>query len=208
MPEQFLPFLGVVLVLTITPGPDMVLVLRNGMSSGPRAAWITGFGCCTGIALYALTAAFGLAAFLQTSPQAFEVVRWVGALYLVYLGIRAVLAARNVRHAGPGGAFEAGSGVPVGEAYRQGVISNVLNPKIALLFLTLIPQFITVAEPKMRTSVILAITFLGIAIVWWSLFAVGLRAIGAMLSKRANRVWIERLAGVVLIALGARIILG
>lgn len=208
MPEQFLPFLGVVLVLTVTPGPDMVLVLRNGLSSGPRTAWVTGLGCCTGIALYALAAAFGLAAFLQTSPQAFDIVRWVGALYLAYLGIRTVLATRKVRHAETGGAVEMGTALPVGEAYRQGVISNVLNPKIALLFLTLIPQFITVTEPKTQTSVILAVTFLGIAILWWSMFAAGLRAIGALLTKRTSRIWVERLAGVVLIALGARIIFG
>ncbi|MGO4617777.1 LysE family translocator [Nocardia sp. 2YAB30] len=208
MPEEFLPFLGVILLLTVTPGPDMILVLRNGLVAGMKGAWITGLGCCTGIAAYALAAALGIAALLQTSPRLFDAVRWIGAIYLAYLGIRAVMSTVRKSNTAPAEIGRARFEIPSGAAYRQGVISNLLNPKIALLFLTLIPQFVTATEPKMQTTAILAITFLAVAVVWWTLFAAGLKVIGPVLSNTRIRSWIERIAGVILIGLGARIVLG
>ena len=95
MPRQFLPFLAVTALLTLTPGPDMALALRNGMRGGVRVAWWTGLGCCTGISVYAAASAVGLAAVLAASATAFAVVKLVGAGYLIYLGALALLHSRN-----------------------------------------------------------------------------------------------------------------
>ena len=228
MPDQLLPFLAVVAVLTLTPGPDMALVLRNGVRGGSSAAWWTGLGCCTGIAGYAAASAVGLAALLAASATAFTALKLVGAAYLVYLGVMALWHARRrpaAPAAGAAGAASAvgaaatraddrdagnpGVGAPAlrrATAFRQGLLSNLLNPKIALLFLTLIPQFVTPGEPVWTTGVLAAV-FLAVAVVWWRAFSLAVGALGALLSRERVRTAVDRVAGVVLIGLGVRVAL-
>src|SRR5918997_5477468 len=91
MPDLLVPYLAVIAVLTITPGPDMLLALRNGIRGGTHAAWVTGLGCCTGIAIHATLAVLGLSAILAASSEAFTVVKVAGAAYLVWLGLQALL---------------------------------------------------------------------------------------------------------------------
>ncbi|GAB4083337.1 LysE family translocator [Modestobacter muralis] len=136
MPAQLLPFLAVVAVLTLTPGPDMALVLRNGVRGGVTSAWWTGLGCCAGIAVYATAAAVGLAAVLAASATAFMVLKLVGAGYLIYLGVMALWHSRKGPAATP---TETPVPTALGRraAFQQGLVSNLLNPKIALIFLTL-----------------------------------------------------------------------
>ncbi|MBF5083436.1 LysE family translocator [Quadrisphaera sp. INWT6] len=231
MPDQLLPFLVVVAVLTLTPGPDMALVLRNGVRGGSSAAWWTGLGCCTGIAGYAAASAVGLAALLAASATAFTALKLVGAAYLVYLGVMALWHSRR-RPAAPaaGAAGAAGAASAAGAAaaraadreagdpgvdasalrrataFRQGLLSNLLNPKIALLFLTLIPQFVTPGEPVWTTGVLAAV-FLAVAVVWWRAFSLAVGALGALLSRERVRTAVDRVAGVVLIGLGVRVAL-
>ncbi|WBB62005.1 LysE family translocator [Streptomyces sp. WMMC500] len=209
-PEQFVPFLGVVLLLTVTPGPDMALILRNGLSANTGVAWMTGLGCCTGIAAYALTSSLGMAALLASSPRAFDAVRYAGAVYLIYLGGRALQSAltRHRSAAEQGDMRRRGCSISRATAFRQGLISNLLNPKIALLFLTLIPQFIGKAEPRTQTTFVLSVTFLAIAVLWWSVFSLALHAAARLITTAQSRLWVERLTGVVLVALGVRILVG
>ncbi|WP_141013363.1 LysE family translocator [Nocardioides sambongensis] len=212
MPDHFLAFLGVAGLLTLTPGPDMALVLRNGVRGGSRAAWWTGLGCCTGIAGYALITAVGLAAVLAASDAAFTVIKVAGAAYLVYLGARALWAASA---GGSEPAVEPEIGVTGGsgaamtsrrEAFRQGLVSNLLNPKIALIFLTLIPQFVTAEDPAYATGV-LAVAFLAMAVLWWRVFSLAVGALGRLMARERVRRAIEGLTGVVLIGLGVRMAL-
>jgi threonine/homoserine/homoserine lactone efflux protein len=204
VPDQLLPFLVVDGLLTLTPGPDMALVLRNGVAGGSRIAWWTGLGCCTGITVYAVTSALGLAALLAASATAFLVVKLAGAAYLVYLGVTTLWRSR--RAAEQPVAPDARS--PVLErraAYRQGLLSNLLNPKIALLFLTLIPQFVSRDEPALATTAVLAVAFIGMAVLWWRVFSLAVGALGRVLARERVRTAIERLTGAVLIALGLRV---
>src|SRR4051794_17053290 len=156
MPHE-LPFLAVVAVLTITPGPDMALVLRNGVRGGSSAAWWTALGCCTGIACYAVATTAGLSALLIASHTAFTTLRLVGGVYLAYLGATALWHARTSLSAAT---TDTAAVTSRRTAYRQGLVTNLLNPKIALLFLTLIPQFVATGEPAFRTTAFLAATFL------------------------------------------------
>jgi len=208
VPHQFLPFLAVTALLTLTPGPDMALGLRNGMRGGVRVAWWTGLGCCTGISVYAAASAVGLAAVLAASATAFAVVKLVGAGYLIYLGALALLHSRNRAPAdGQGAVAREPDGTALGraQAFRQGLTSNLLNPKIALIFLTLIPQFVSPGEPPFATTAILAGAFLGMAVVWWRIFSVAVGVLGRLMARPAVRVAVERVTGVVLIGLGLRI---
>ncbi len=206
MPAQLLPFLAVVVVLTLTPGPDMALVLRNGVRGGSSTAWWTGLGCCTGIAVYAAAATAGLAALLAASATAFTVLKLVGAAYLVYLGVMALWHSRRRPSAARTASALPPPLVGRGAAFRQGLLTNLLNPKIALIFLTLIPQFVTPGEPVWTTGVLAAV-FLAVAVLWWGCFSLAVGALGRFLSKERVQVAIDRVAGVVLIGLGVRVAL-
>lgn len=204
MPRDLLPFLGVVAVLTITPGPDMALVLRNGVRGGSSTAWWTALGCITGIASYAAASTAGLSALLIASHTAFTALRLVGGIYLAYLGATALWHARKSL---AGATVDAPAVTSRRKAYRQGLVTNLLNPKIALLFLTLIPQFVATGEPAFRTTGFLAGTFLVIAVVWWRVFSLAVGALGRVLGRPRVRTWLERLTGCVLIGLGVRVVL-
>ena len=208
MPAELVPFLLVVAVLTVTPGPDMALVLRNGVRGGVPAAWRTGLGCCAGIAVHATAAVVGLSAILAASATAFTVVKLLGATYLVYLGASAIWHARltergGVKQPAPVEPSQPGRG----SAYRQGLLTNLLNPKIALLFLTLIPQFVAPGEPALATTAALAAVFLASAVLWWRLVSFLVVPLGRLLSRDRVRQNFERLTGAVLVALGMRVAL-
>jgi threonine/homoserine/homoserine lactone efflux protein len=204
VPELLIPYLAVIAVLTITPGPDMLLVLRNGIRDGTAAAWATGLGCCTGIAVHATLAVLGLSAILAASSQAFTTVRLAGAAYLVVLGVQAIAGSFRGREpdlAGAGGPPEARS------AYRQGLVTNLLNPKIALLFLTLLPQFVADGEPRVATTAVLAAIFLVAAIAWWRAFSLAVGPLGRFLSRPRVVAWFDRATGTLLVGLGVRVAL-
>ncbi|GAB3970702.1 LysE family translocator [Actinoallomurus acanthiterrae] len=230
MPELLFPFLGVVALLTVTPGPDMLLVVRNGLSAGSRAAWLTGLGCCLGISIHATAAVLGLSAILAASATAYTVVKLAGAAYLAYLGIRMLISA--LMSVDGEEDADAGSGtpsIPVATAvtrgdgegpaaptvdtrvvshtgaavFRQGLITNLLNPKIALLFITLLPQFVAHDEPRLRTTVVLAAIFLCVAVVWWRTFSLAIGPISRVLRGGRARRLLDGLAGSALLAISA-----
>ena len=204
MPDLLLPYLAVIAVLTITPGPDMLLALRNGIRGGTEAAWATGLGCSVGIAVHATLAVLGLSAILAASSEAFTVVKIAGAAYLVFLGVQAIVSSLRHRDAG---LVERSSAGPSGSAFRQGLVTNLLNPKIALLFLTLLPQFVADGEPRVATTAVLAGIFLAGAVVWWRLFSLAVGPLGRFLSRPGVVAWFDRGTGVLLVGLGVRVAL-
>ena len=218
MPDLLAPYLAVIAVLTVTPGPDMLLVLRNGVRGGSRAAWVTGLGCCTGIAIHAALAVLGLSAILAASSEAFTAVKVAGAAYLVLLGVQAIVgsfgvgrarssALANQPPAGGGDRLKPVTGWRGGSFFRQGLFSNLLNPKIALLFLTLLPQFVADGEPRVATTATLAAIFLGIAVLWWRAFSLAVGPLGRFLSRPAVVRWFDRGTGALLVGLGLRVAL-
>ncbi|HEX8742239.1 MAG TPA: LysE family translocator [Thermoleophilaceae bacterium] len=202
MPDLLLPYLAVIAVLTITPGPDMLLALRNGLRGGPEAAWATGLGCSAGIAVHALLAVLGLSAILAASDEAFTVVRVAGAAYLVLLGVQAI-AGSFTRSS----ALDAPGGRETGSPFQQGLITNLLNPKMALLFLTLLPQFVADGEPRVATTAVLAAIFLAGAVAWWRAFSLAVGPLGRLLSRPRVVAWFDRGTGALLVGLGLRVAL-
>jgi threonine/homoserine/homoserine lactone efflux protein len=205
VPELLLPFLGVVAILTITPGPDTLLVVRNGLSAGVRGAWLTGLGCCLGISVHATAAVLGLSAILAASATAYTVVKLAGATYLAYLGVRLLISTIMSGEEPPPERMPQVAVRGNGAAFRQGLVTNLLNPKIALLFLTLLPQFVASDEPRLRTTATLAAVFLGIAVLWWRTFSLAIGPISRVLRGRRSRRLLDGAAGCALIAISARV---
>lgn len=215
MPDLFVPYLGLIALITLTPGPDMLVVLRNGLRGGSAAAWATGAGCCTGIATHAVLATAGLSAILAASSEAYTTVKLVGAAYLVWLGISAVASTIGKRRDSAQSLAElARAGRNADDfqldrrtAFRQGLLSNLLNPKIAILFLTLLPQFVADGEPRVQTTAILAATFVVIGFIFMRLFSLAIGTIARLLERGMVGMWIERVTGALLAAIGVGVAL-
>jgi RhtB (resistance to homoserine/threonine) family protein len=195
-----LVFLGVITLLTITPGADMAMVSRSVFLGGRRAAFATTLGIAAGCLIWALASAVGVAAVLAASETAYDALRLVGAAYLVWLGVQSLLAARR------GYAGEPGASPPaVRSPFRQGLLTNLFNPKIALFYTTFLPQFIQPGDPVLLLSVAMASVHIVLGILWLSAYAWLLdRAVETFRSSRLRRA-LDTLTGVVLVGLGIRV---
>jgi threonine/homoserine/homoserine lactone efflux protein len=200
-------FVGVAALIIVVPGPDTALVTKNAVLHGRRAALGTAVGVTTGLALWTLASAVGIASLLRSSEIAFTVVKLVGAAYLVWLGVQALLTARR-RHAAGGGGSGAGTArgrLSAGGAARQGVLSNLSNPKIAALFTSLLPQFVTPGRSVLAPSLALGGLFAAMTLVWLVAYALAASKASSILERPRVAAAVDRLTGVVLIALGLRL---
>lgn len=182
-----LMFVVAAALLTLSPGPDTMLVVRNTVRGGRRDGWRTTLGITSGLVVHATLSAVGLSWILMRSATAFEVVRLAGAAYLVWLGVQSLWAAWRGR------VVEVGPQVAEGRPFREGLLTNLLNPKVAVFYLAFLPQFD--ASPFL-----LAAIHMVMGLVWLSIVSVA----AVVVSGRARR-WIEALCGTVLAALGLRL---
>ena len=200
--EDVLAFAGVVAVIVVLPGPDMALVLQNGLTRGRRAAVETALGINAGLLVWALAAAFGIAALLHSSALAFTVLKLAGAAFLVWLGLRALAQAwRGTTD----GSAEHRPARRRTSPFRQGLLSNLLNPKIALVFTTLIPQFVDPDGPALAQTLLLATVFICMGLVWLTAYALLVAKVAAVLKRSAVRRVLHAVTGTVLTALGVRL---
>jgi threonine/homoserine/homoserine lactone efflux protein len=195
-----LVFLGVITLLTITPGADMAMVSRSVFLGGRRAAFATTLGIAAGCLVWALASAAGVAAVLAASETAYDALRLVGAAYLVWLGVQSLLAARR------GYGRDDQASVPaVRSPFRQGLLTNIFNPKIALFYTTFLPQFIGPGDPVLLLSLAMAGVHIVLGIVWLSAYAWLLdRAVATFRGSRLRRA-LDTLTGAVLVGLGIRV---
>jgi threonine/homoserine/homoserine lactone efflux protein len=193
---QVLAFAGVALVLSVTPGPDMALVLRNSLRGGRPAAFRTILGVGVGLLGWAAATALGVAAVLAASSTVFTVLKIAGGAYLVVLGIQTLLALRR------GERRTVATTGPTGSPFRQGLVTNLLNPKLAVFFTTLLPQFISEGDPVFAKSMLLAGVFVAIGMTWLVIYVYIVGSVAR--SPRLRRI-VEAISGVVLVALGARL---
>ena len=200
-----MPDLGLFLVasalLTIAPGPDIVYVLTRGVAQGRLAGYAAALGFATGVIFHTALAAIGVAALIRSSAFAFSLVRYAGAGYLIYLGIR-ILADR--------GAFRLAkdnADIALWTVYKQSVIGNALNPKVTLFFLSFLPQFVDFNAGHVELQmVLLGVTFMLQTVLIFGAIAFFSGVIGEKL--RSNSAIADRLnifAGIIFIALGMRI---
>lgn len=203
--RDLLAFAGVAVIIVVMPGPDMALVLRNGIACGRRAALETAVGINAGLLVWALAAALGIAAILHASATAFAVLKLAGAAYLVLLGVRALHDAwRGASKLRGEAGYQSGR---VRSAFRQGLLSNLLNPKIALVFTTLIPQFVESGDPAVARTILLAAIFIGMGLVWLTSYALLIAQVGVLLRRPVVRRAVNAITGTVLTAFGVRLAL-
>lgn len=207
--DQLLLFLVGSILVTIVPGPDMALVMRQVFIGGTALAQRSIYGNMSGLAIHALALAAGLSALLVASAEAYTVVKLAGAVYLVYLGVQTLRSARHAMSDAARDAAEAADRpVPsMRTAYFQGLISTVLNPKPALLFLTYLPQFVDTSRAVLPQIAFLATVHILIGLAWMTLYAHVVQRAHRTLTRPDIRRGIEGVTGFVLIALGLRVAL-
>ena len=192
---QIGPFLAVAAIVVITPGVDMALVTRNALMHGRRAAVMTAFGINVGILFWVMAAALGLAAVVSTSASAFAAIKLAGAAYLVYLGIQALRSARRDRQEDQPIVRSAPSSRL---AFRQGLVSNILNPKIAVFFTSLLPQFVG-AHGSAGNLLLLGLLFNAMGIGWLICYATAVaRGRNVLVRPRVKRT-LDRISGLVVV---------
>ncbi|MDY0107451.1 MAG: LysE family translocator [Giesbergeria sp.] len=210
-PQQLLVFIAAGWLLNLTPGPDVLYIVSNALRSGARAGLVAGLGITAGCFVHVAAAAVGVGALLSASATAFTVLKWAGAAYLLWMGVR-MLFARAV--GGNGAAMAAApSAAPVAASLRSvflgGFWTNVLNPKVALFFLAFVPQFIAPGtDNKALAFVLLGVLFNVNAIpvnAGWALAA-------SWMARRAGAIqrgmhWLDRVAGALFIGFGLKLAL-
>ena len=176
----------------------MALVAKVTLQDGRRSAFFTSLGITAGLPVHATASALGLSVILSTSAEAFTVVKIAGAVYLGYLGIQ------TLRHAGaairPGHAARSRT---ARAAFLQGFLNNVLNPKVALFYVTFLPQFINPGDNVLLRSLLLAGIHVALGVVWLATYAFAIDRLGRILE--GARTWLERVTGAALIGLGVRL---
>jgi threonine/homoserine/homoserine lactone efflux protein len=177
----------------------MALVLQNGLARGRRAAVETALGINGGLLVWAFAAALGIAALVHASAPAFTALKLAGAAYLVWLGLRALADAW--RDTGS----EGGPPRRPGSPFRQGLLSNLLNPKIALVFTTLIPQFVDPTAAAVPQTLLLASIFICMGLAWLLSYALLVAKVASLLRRSAVRRALSAVTGTVLTALGLRL---
>jgi threonine/homoserine/homoserine lactone efflux protein len=195
-------FIATAVVLVITPGQDTFFILGRSLTGGRSAGIAAALGISAGSVLHTFAAALGLSALLATSPYAFMAVKLAGAAYLIYIGVRALLT----RSSGIPGGESAGDGGRWA-AFRQGIVSNLLNPKVALFFLALMPQFIDArSTDKVVAFLALGLTFVALGVLWCVVLAIAAAKLrGAFLRRPSMANVLNKIAGAMFIALGLKL---
>lgn len=207
---HILAFTGVAALLTISPGPDMALMLRNVLRGGSRVVLPTAIGTCAGLLAWGAASSLGVAAIIAASAELYAVLRLAGAAYLVVLGVLALRAAVTGRHADdPGAPLASEANVTMARmaGFRSGLLTNLLNPKIGVFYATLLPQFIPPGAPPLATSLLLAGIHAALGIAWLCLYGGLLARAGDLVRQGRVRRVLEGLTGAVLLALGLRVAL-
>jgi RhtB (resistance to homoserine/threonine) family protein len=200
---HLLVFIGVAAIVIVVPGPDTAVVTKNVLVHGRRVAFGTSLGVSAGLSVWTLAAAVGVASVVRASAVAFTVLKLIGALYLVWLGLQALRAARH-----------AGSGVPAASrkpamgalgGFRQGFLSDLANPKIGIFFTSLLPQFVDPGHPVLLPFLALGAVFVLMTVVWLSAYCLIAARAAETLQRPRVKAAMDRVTGILLIALGLRV---
>ncbi len=201
MLDSLLAFVAVSAVVICTPGQDTALTIRNTLAGGRRTGLATAGGVALGQAVWTVAASAGVVALLTASEPVFRALKLAGAAYLVYLGVQSLLAALASRE--HRSEIRAGAPLSPGRALRQGVLSNLGNPKMAVFFASPLPQFAPGGDATFAALLGLGLLFCAMTFAWLCCYAAAVARVGRLLTGTVRRA-LDAVTGVVLVALGVR----
>ncbi|GHE20428.1 LysE family translocator [Halomonas urumqiensis] len=204
---QFWPFLVAITLLTMSPGVDTLLVIRNTARGGVRDGLLTSLAICSGLFVHAAVSALGISLILLQSAWAFGLLKLAGAGYLIWLGVNSLLASRRGQGLPVAGVSGAPRAVPFWLPLREGFLSNVLNPKTVIFYMAFLPQFIAPGDPALFKSLFLAGVHFVIANIWQIAIAAMVGGAGRLLASRRFARWLNGLTGAVLVTFGVKLAL-
>jgi len=200
--ETLVAFIAVSTVVICTPGQDTALTIRNTLTGGRRSGIATAGGVAAGQAVWTVAASAGIVALLTASEPVFRALKLAGAAYLVYLGVQSLRAAITRRpHEHP---VRSVAPLSPGRALRQGILSNLGNPKMAVFFASLLPQFAPEGSASFAAFLALGFLFCGMTFAWLSLYAAAISRLGRLLTTSVRRA-LDAVTGLVLVSLGLRL---
>jgi threonine/homoserine/homoserine lactone efflux protein len=196
-------FIGTGILLNLTPGQDTMFIIGRTLTGGGRAGVASAFGIVVGSVCHTLAAALGFSAIIATSATAFSVVKLLGAAYLIFLGVKLLWNRAPAQPEAPAATASASAAW----CFRQGIITNVLNPKVALFFLAFLPQFIDPGSPtKGLAFLALGATFITTGLIWCLVLVSGAARLRRFFQRNPNaRTIIDRITGALFLALGVRL---
>jgi threonine/homoserine/homoserine lactone efflux protein len=212
--QHLVLFIAAGLLLNLTPGPDVLCIVSHALRAGVRAGVVAGLGVTAGCFVHVFAAAVGVGALLAASATAFTVLKWAGAAYLLWVGVRLLFAKAKAE-------VEAGTGAPgfasrnpayepadLWTAFRSGFLTNVLNPKVAIFFLAFVPQFIAPDAPHKALAFVLLGTLFNVnSVAVNSAWAVGAGWLARHGAVQRGMHWLDRAAGAMFVAFGLRLAL-
>jgi threonine/homoserine/homoserine lactone efflux protein len=199
---ELLAFVGISLLLSITPGPDMAVVTKNALAHGRRGVLLTTTGIALALSIWITATAVGLSALLRTSGEALFVLKLVGAAYLGYLGLRTLIESRRR----PAELLASAPAPAPGHAiFRQGFLSAISNPKLGVFFVTFLPQFVAPGQALLPRLFLLGVIFAAIGWTWLNVYGLFVTRVRDVITTPRVRQWMERVTGAVLLGFGVRL---
>lgn len=202
-PEALIAFTLAAGLLTLTPGLDTALVIRTAAAEGPQRAAGAAIGIGLGCLVWGAAASFGVGALLTASQTAYTVLKWLGAIYLAWTGLRMILKPREAFEPGETNAVDAG---PVA-ALRRGLLTNLLNPKVGVFYVSFLPQFMPVGVDPARFGLLLTAIHVVEGLAWFALLIAATVPIAGLLRLPPVVRWLDRITGGVFVAFGLRLVL-
>ncbi|TFI58556.1 LysE family translocator [Sphingomonas parva] len=202
-PQALIAFIAAASILTVTPGVDTAMVLRSAAAGGPRPAAWAAAGIGLGCLVWGLAVSAGLGALLAASPLAFTMLKWAGAAYLVFLGLKLILRPRDTI----GGEESGAAHLAPGQAFRQGLLTNALNPKIGIFYVTFLPQFVPAGANVAAFSFLLAAVHVLLSIAWFAALIAASVPMGRILRRPRVIKALDRGTGGVFVAFGGKLAL-
>lgn len=200
--QSLLAFVLAAGLLTVTPGLDTALVLRTAAIDGPVRALLAGLGICLGCLAWGAVTAFGLGALLAASEWAYTLLRYVGAAYLLWLGLKLIRSRRTDFAKAP---TESGGGARRFTWFGRGLLTNILNPKVGVFYVSFLPQFIPAGADVASFSLLLAAIHTMLGLLWFGLLVAATRPLTRLLRRPQTLQWLDRIAGTVFILFAGRL---
>lgn len=203
---SYFSFIGTALLLILSPGIDTALVTKNTITNSAKGGLFTAIGISTGVVVHTLFTALGLSVILMQSSHLFHVVKIIGAIYLIYLGVGSFRKIQHGQSLQPA-SYEVNSNLSYLSLFRQGLITNVLNPKVALFFFTFLPQFVSKEGIFFYQILLLGFTYATLTLAWFLCYLFVMGKFEAWFKKSTVQLTMEKVTGAVLVFLGLKLMM-